>query len=93
LKFGAGYYWGSSELYNVPAENADWRGGIIRAEADFVRYKWFFPVDFYMAYNVYYPDMEMEFNVLEESGVYWGKDTFTSFSIGMRLTLWWHPKY
>ncbi|MFP4527438.1 MAG: hypothetical protein ACLFQX_02735 [Candidatus Kapaibacterium sp.] len=93
LKLGAGYYWGTSTLYNVPAGEATWRGALIRTEVDFVRYKWFFPVDVYLAYQVYYPEEDLSFSLYEESGVYWGKSTFTSLSLGLRLTLWWEPGY
>ena len=92
LRMGVGYYWSEARQYNVSSDKSDWRGYAVNFEADFMKYTWFYPLDIFIQYSLYYPTQDFAFNTPDGS-INLGKSMFSGLAVGLRLCLWWEEKY
>ncbi len=92
MRIGAGYYWAEAWQYNSGNAKSDWRGYSINFEVDFMKYAWFYPLDLFVGYSLYYPTTDFVFNT-DSGQINLGKNMFSGLSVGLRLCLWWEEKY
>lgn len=92
MRIGAGYYWAEARQYNSGGDKSDWRGYNLNFELDFMKYTWFYPLDIFIQYSLYYPTQDFAFNT-GDGTINLGKDMFSGLSVGLRLCLWWEEKY
>lgn len=89
---GFGYYWGDSRIYNGNISKTDWRGYLVNFELDMMKYSWFYPLDVYFNYSIHYPTKSAVFMTPNEI-IDLNKNTYTCFSVGLRICLWWQDQY
>lgn len=92
MRIGAGYYWGEARQYNSGYDQSDWRGYNLNFEVDLMKYAWFYPLDLFVQYSIYYPTQDFVFNTGDGS-INLGKGMFSGLAVGIRLCLWWEDKY
>jgi len=92
MRLGGGYYWAEARQYNSGFSKSDWRGYNINFELDIMKYAWFYPLDLFIQYSLYYPTQDFAFNT-GDGTINLGRDMFSGLSVGLRLCLWWEDKY
>jgi ABC-type dipeptide/oligopeptide/nickel transport system permease subunit len=92
MRLGGGYYWAEARQYNSGFAKSDWRGYNINFELDIMKYAWFYPLDLFIQYSLYYPTQDFAFNT-GDGTINLGRDMFSGLSVGLRLCLWWEDKY
>ncbi|GEM_PF-4095003 len=92
MRMGAGYYWAEARQYNSGFGKSDWRGYRINFEIDLMKYAWFYPLDLFVQYSLFYPTQDFAFNT-DNGTINLGRDMFSGLSVGLRLCLWWEDKY
>lgn len=92
LRFGAGHYWGDGTIYNKSNGYVSWKGYQLHFEAELSKYKWFYPLQLFIAYDTNFPSNNIVFNTGTNS-VDLGTSNFSSLAVGLRISLGWHPNF
>lgn len=92
LRMGAGYYWSEAWQYNKGGIKSDWRGYAVNFELDFMKYTWFYPLDIFVQYSLFYPTQNFAFST-PDGTINLGKGMYSGLSLGLRLCLWYEDKY
>ena len=90
LKIGGGYFWGNSRIYNAENFRSDWKGGNLRFELNLRKYTKFYPLEAFLAYNIYFPSNSFHFN-RPEGRIVVAENSLSSLSLGLRMCFWWVP--
>lgn len=92
MRLSGGYYWSEARQYNSGIDKSDWRGYNLAFELDMMKYTWFYPLDVFIQYSLFYPTVDFAFNT-PDGRLNLGKGMFSGLSAGIRLCLWWQDKY
>lgn len=86
LKIGFGFYWGDSRIPNVSNPGNKWDGSNLYFELNTSKSGRGFPVELFVAYNLYFQSNKMNFNMPDEFFVL--NNNFDNFSFGLRFKFW-----
>lgn len=87
LKLGFGFYWGENRIPNIPANSSNWNGSKLYFELNTSKRGRGFPVELFLAYNLYFQSDKIVFanpvNPFEYENT-----VFDNISFGLRFKFW-----
>lgn len=87
LKIGFGFYWGENRIPNVISASNNWDGSNLYFEFNTSKSGRNFPVEIFVAYNLYFQSNKINF-VLPFNSFILENTTFDNFSFGLRFKFW-----
>ena len=90
FRFGLGYIWGEGKIYNSDLPRTTWESTVVRIEANVVKYRWFYPIELFAAYNWYTntDDLVLRTNL---QNITHNSSWLNTVQLGLRMSFWWQP--
>lgn len=90
FRLGVGHVWGEGKIYNSYVPKSTWTSNVIRVEANVVKYRWFYPVELFVAYNWHTNSKDLQL-VTHNQIITHNSPWLNTLQLGLRLSFWWHP--